>query len=66
MRSCSILTILIVTKDEIKKKLKDANISEVARNSGVHRNTISRVLNDKEIMSDALLKLAAYLESRDK
>ena len=55
-----------MTKAEIKKRLKDANISQVARNSGVHRNTISRVLNDKEILADALLKLAAYLEGRDK
>lgn len=52
----------MLTKDEIKKKLKDANISQVARNSGVHRNQIARVLNGKQIMGEAMLKLISYLE----
>ena len=54
--------IIMLTKDEIKKKLKDANISQVARNSGVHRNQIARVLKGKEIMGDAMVKLISYLE----
>lgn len=52
----------MLTKEQIKERLKDANISQVARNSGVHRNQIARVLNGKQIMGEAMLKLINYLE----
>jgi len=52
----------MLTLDEIKRRLKDANLSKVAKASGLHYNTIYRLVNGQEPKYDTVKKLSDYLE----
>lgn len=50
------------TQEEIRHKLKDANIRKVSRSSGVNHQVILRLMKGDGIRMDSMEKLSAYLE----
>lgn len=50
--------------DEIKERLKDANISKISRGCGVHMQTIYRLIQGKDIRVSSVQKLSDYLSDK--
>ena len=48
----------------LRAKLRDRNLSEVARRTGIHRNVLYRFMSrDAAMRYDNVIKLVRYLES---
>ena len=55
----------MLNREQIKTKLKDANIRKVSRSSGVSHQVILRLMKGGGISLDSMEKLSDYLESGD-
>jgi DNA-binding phage protein len=52
----------MMTIEQIKDRLKDANLKRVATNSGIHPATIYRFMNDSNPTYETVRLLSDYLE----
>ena len=54
----------MLTLEQIRQIMKDRNKAQVARNVGLHYNTLNRLLDGRETVQYRLVeKLSNYLES---
>ena len=53
----------MLTSEQIRDRLKNANLSKVSRSSGVAYHIIVRLMNGRNVLSSSLEKLSGYLEN---
>lgn len=55
----------MLTLDEIKTKLTEANLQAVAKAADVHPNTLYKLMNGARPSYDTVKKLSDYLEGKE-
>ena len=56
----------MMTVEQIKKRLEDANLKRVAENAGVHRATVYRFMQDEsKPLYDTVKALSDYLSRQE-
>lgn len=54
----------MLTLEQIKAYLKDANLRAVAESAGVHENSLYRLMNGQEPKYSTVKKLSDYIEGK--
>jgi predicted transcriptional regulator len=55
----------MLTLEQIKQKLEDANLKRVAEKAGVHYNSLYGLMRGRNPSYDTVKKLSDYLEGLD-
>jgi transcriptional regulator NrdR family protein len=54
----------MLTVEQIKERLQDANLKRVAENAGIHPASVYRLMQDAKPMYETVKALSDYLEAK--